>query len=127
MNQRDEPFVPSDPALYGPDPATERCRARPLRDVLGLSARQFGAVVGISLFVFAFVAGPFWSAARATFPLRLFASYLIIPVLVVPLLRWSHTLSWQTFFAASLAAAGVKFLATVIIDVVQGLVRNWPP
>ena len=126
MNESEEPFVPSDPSLYGPDPSVER-RRRPLRDVLGLSARQLSVVVFLSLLVFAFLGGPFWSAPRSAFPLRLFTSYLVIPALVLPFLWRNRTLSWTSAFAASAAAAGVKFAVTVVIDVAAGLLRHWPP
>jgi hypothetical protein len=127
MSLNEEPFVPSDPTLYGPDPASPLHRSRPLRDVLGLSPRQFISVVVLSLLLFAFLGGPFWSAARTAFPLRLFASYLVIPVLVVPLLWSNRALTWPSAFAASAAAAAIKFAVTVVIDVVRGLLGGWPP
>ena len=127
MSLPDDLFVPDDPGLYGPDPLKGPPRSPPLRQVLGLSAKQLAFVVAASVLLFAFLGGPFWSAGRAAFPLRLFASYLIIPALVVPLLWWNDSISYRTIFAASVAAAAIKFAVTVVIDVAHGLMRNWPP
>ena len=124
---RDAPFVPEDPGLYGPDPLTAPRPARSFRETLGLSATQFVIVLLFSLAVFVFLGGTLWSAPRETFALRLFVSYLVIPLLVVPLLWRNQVRSWLTMAFASLAVAGVKFAITVVLDVALGLLRRWPP
>lgn len=126
MNRIDDTFVPDDPLLYGPDPHHPQRRA-PLTPALGLSIRQSVAVLLISLLVFLFLGGPLWSASRQTFPLRLFASYLIIPLLVAGQLRWNGVRAWRTTLVTSIVLAGIKFVITVAIDVGQGLFRHWPP
>jgi hypothetical protein len=127
MSPPEEGFVPDDPGLYGPDPSTERRNRRPLRDILGVTPLQFALIVGGATLLFVFLGGPIWSAARTSFPLRLFASYLIIPLLVLPFLWWNGRSSLERLIAASLAAAGAKFALTVILDVLQGMTRRWPP
>lgn len=127
MSPPEDRFIPDDPALYGPDPSTERRNRRPLRDVLGVSARQLAFIVAVATLLFIFLGGPVWSAARSAFPLRLFVSYLIIPFLVLPFLWWNGRISLERMIATSLAAAGAKFALTAVLDVVQGLTRQWPP
>jgi len=127
MNRVEEAFVPDDPGLYGPDPAHPTQRRKQFAPTLGLSSRQSASVLAISLLVFIFLGGPLWSASRQTFPLRLFTSYLLIPVLVVSLLRWNRVFSWRTALFASAVIGGMKFIITVGIDVGQGLLRHWPP
>lgn len=127
MTPPEEGFVPDDPSLYGPDPATERQRRRPLRDILGVTPLQLGLIVIVATTLFAFLGGPIWSASRTSFPLRLFASYGVIPLLALPVLWWNGHCTLERLLATSLAAAAVKFALTVVIDVLQGLTRQWPP
>jgi hypothetical protein len=127
MNSPDDSFVPDDPALYGPDPSTERRNRRPLRDILGVTPLQLSAIVALATILFIFLGGPVWSAARATFPFRLFASYLIIPFLAFAFLSWNGRGSLERWIATSFAAAGAKFALTVVLDVLHGLARHWPP
>lgn len=127
MSPPEEGFVPDDPGLYGPDPSTERRNRRPMRDILGVTPLQFTVIVAAAILLFVFLGGPVWSAARSSFPLRLFASYLVIPLLVLPVLWWNARISIERLIAASLAVAGAKFALTVVLDVLQGLTRRWPP
>ena len=92
-----------------------------------MSATQSGVLLVVSLLVFAFLGGPFWSASREAFPLRLFASYAIIPVLVAPVQWWNGVRSWWSWAFASGVIGAVKFAVTVVVDVAQGLFRQWPP
>lgn len=127
MSPPEEPFVPDDASIYGPDPASERGRRRALRDVLGMTAPQLVVVVVIATALFVFLGGPVWSAARGSFPLRLFASYAIIPFLVLPLVWWNRRWSVERLIAATLVTGAAKFAVTVVFDVLQGLTRHWPP
>jgi len=127
MSGHEETFIPDDPGLYGPDPASRAPRPWRLAKTLGLSLAQSMLVLAASMLIFAFLGGPFWSAPRQGFPLRVFVSYLAIPPLVVILLRWNGVRSWATALFAASVLGSLKFAATVAIDVVQGLLRHWPP
>lgn len=79
------------------------------------------------MLIFAFLGGPFWSSPRQAFTLRVIASYLILPPLVFVCLLWNRKATWATLLFASSVLGSVKFAITVVIDVVHGLLRHWPP
>ncbi len=127
MSQHEDTFIPEDPSLYGPDPGRRVAGQWSLSSTLGLTAAQGVWILTISMLIFAFLGGPFWSSPRQAFTLRVIASYLILPPLVFVCLLWNRKATWATLLFASSVLGSVKFAITVVIDVVHGLLRHWPP
>ena len=99
-------LVPGMSSLFGPLPV-----AGPWTP-LGLSRRQFLAILGLSAALFVLVGGPLWNHVRDAHFWRLGVSYAVIPPGVAWALHRNHTLSPWRILAASGVIALLKLVLT---------------
>ena len=100
------------------DPLLHR-RAAVSRKILpgiGLSPGSYGLLLALSIGLFLFWGGPFWSAGREASHLgRLVVSYLAVIPLAAILLSWAGRLTWTHFLTACGSAWAIKMVITVVL------------
>ena len=105
------------PSLFGPLPA------RGIWTPLGLSRRQFCAILGLSLALFLAVGGPLWSHLHDRHFWRLTLSYGIIPPAVAAALLRNGRVRLLPTIVASAVLALVKLVLTAGLLVALALAR----
>ena len=83
---------------------------------IGLSPGSYGLLLAVSIGLFLFWGGPFWSAGREISQLgRLAVSYLAVIPLAAILLSWGGRLTWTHFLTACGSAWAIKMVITVVL------------
>jgi hypothetical protein len=96
----------------------------------GLSRRQFWAVLGVALAVFAFATGPVWRDPW-NIDASIVVSYAVIPPLVLAVLVASRRFTWRDLaldtLRVTLAKFGVTYVAATVLWAISGEPPPLPP
>ena len=90
---------------------------------VGLTRRQFGAILAVSIALFVFVGGPVWRHVHEGHLPRVAVSYAVIPAAVAVVLHRTGELRPARLVAASAVLALVKLVITAALLVALALGR----
>lgn len=96
---------------------------RGLWTAVGLTRKQFAAILGLSVGLFVFVGGPLWAHLHDGHLARLAVSYGMIPPAVVLAFHRNGSVRLPLVLGASAVIALVKLLVTAGLMVVVALAR----